>query len=186
MLDIDGKPVVGKRVRYFNSTIPDIDFNEIKNLLQESESDTNGRIVFDRTYNSDLGWVNMVLAPDSNNIALNSVRVLDKVDTIFFDKLIPFKLRVKNQSKREAETYLSANVSISTGINASYNRLLLNYYFDTPLKAPFDIVLNTKVPSKANCLSSTFVIIQNTTMGDGVFRPFYSSSFRDSMLLIEL
>ncbi len=183
--DIDGTPIIGKRVRYFNGQSPDIDFNDPNNLLQELKSDSQGKVVFDGTYNSDLGWVNLVLEPDSVNLALNGVNVSDKIDTIFFDRLVPVKLRITIKSP----AYLYARVWLTTGLppfsGAFAPKTLAFWDLKEPLKEQIDTVINIKAPLKNSFLVTTLAAVKGTDVYPYSFYSTYSSSLKDSMLWIQ-
>jgi hypothetical protein len=181
--DIGGAPIVGKRVRYFNGQSSYVDFNDPNNLIKELKSDSTGKLAFEGTYNSDLGWVNLVLEPDSNRLALNRVTVSDKVDTIFFDRLVPLKLRIT----MTFQSYLIAKASLSTSIAPfRTSEELVSWSLKAPLNAPLDTIINTKIPERnsflVHSLSTTKGSIEN-------YYSFYfysttSSSIKNSTLLI--
>lgn len=185
LLDIDGTPIVGKRVRYFNGRTTDIAFNEPNNLLQESKSDATGKIVFDGTYNSDLGWVNLVPEPDSVNLALNTANISDRVDTIFFDRVVPVKLRITIKSP----TYLYARVRLTTGLppfSGQFAPKTLAYWdLKEPLKEPIDTVINMKAPLKNSFLVTTLAAVQGSDVYPFSFYSTYSALLKDSTLWIQ-
>jgi hypothetical protein len=184
LVDVGGKPIVGKRVKYFNGQSSDIDFNDPNNLLQELKSDSQGKVSFEGTYNSDLGWVNLVLEPDSVNLALNAVNFSNPIDTIFFDRVVPIKLQISITS----EAYLYARVWLTTGLppfSGQFAPKTLAYWdLKEPLKQPIDTLINIKVPSRNSFLVTTLAAVKGSEARPFSFNSIYSASLKDSMLLI--
>jgi hypothetical protein len=185
LMDIGGKPIVGKRVRYFNGQSSDIDFNDPNNLLQELKSDSEGKLVFNGTYNSDLGWVNLVLEPDSTHLALNSVNFSNPVDTIFFDRIVPVKLRITIRSP----VYLYARAWLSTGLppfSGQFAPKTLAFWdLKEPLKEPIDTLINIKAPSKNSFLVTTLAAVKGSDQYPYSFYSTYSALLKDSTLWIQ-
>ncbi len=182
--NIDGTPIVGKRVRYFNGQSSDIDFNDPNNLLKELKSDSQGKVVFDGTYNSDLGWVNLVVEPDSVYLALNTASIGNPIDTVFFDRVVPIKLRISIRSL----AYLYAKVQLSTGLppySGQFAPKTLAFWdLKEPLKQPIDTLINIKAPLKNSFLVTTLASVTGTEERPYSFYSVYSASLKDSPLRI--
>lgn len=190
LVTIDGKPVAGKRVRYFNVPL-NVDtvlpFDAKNDLFVEKTSDKSGRVVLDTIYTLKNNWLKVAVETSANEFALNDAQVADNVtDTLYFDKLIPYKLRLKSAENNKNSTYSLRRVGLGSYISQRYDSKQLFYWSDaTPTKAPFDTVFNIRMFVQARCTGGAFANFTNTDVGNVSITSLDYAAFRaDSTLTI--
>ena len=185
VFDIDRKPIVGKRVRYFETRTQNSSNFYDKGFVKELITDSKGKVIFEGT--TDQTSIDVVAETDSASFQINGVIANNGTDSLFVDGLIPFKMRVRNVPSITA-TYTFRSIRIT----GSYSRrqigetLLFEWQSFVPRKTPFDTIISTKILEKGQC--SLLQGSRLDTQKDSDYRPFeIPISFnRDSIYLVEL